>query len=61
MANTKSGGKGVQGGTPEQHAEAGRQSHKNDGSRQSSGGGSKSGSSAWASWVSAPSIHLELS
>lgn len=45
MANSKSGGKGTQGGTPEQHAEAGRQSHKNDGSRQSSGGGSKSGGS----------------
>ena len=26
---SKTDGKGVQGGTPEQHAEAGRQSHKN--------------------------------
>ncbi|MBQ5965569.1 KGG domain-containing protein [Massilia sp. ZL223] len=27
------GGRGTQGGTPEQHAEAGRQSHKNDNKR----------------------------
>ncbi|TWI67525.1 hypothetical protein IP91_01638 [Pseudoduganella lurida] len=27
---------GVQGGTPEQHAEAGRQSHKNDAKKSSS-------------------------
>jgi hypothetical protein len=45
-ANQKGGSKqlvrqdGVQGGTPEQHAEAGRQSHKNDASRQSGGAGS---------------------
>lgn len=39
--------KGKQGGTPEQHAEAGRQSHKNDANKQSgSGSGSRSGSSA---------------
>jgi hypothetical protein len=42
MANSKS----TRGGTPEQHAEAGRQSHKNDGNKQSaSGSGSRSGSS----------------
>jgi hypothetical protein len=45
-ANQKGGSKqssnqgGVQGGTPEQHAEAGRQSHKNDTSRQSGNAGS---------------------
>jgi hypothetical protein len=47
-SNQKSGnkqsGNGVQGGTPEQHAEAGRQSHKNDASRQSGNNGSSSGS-----------------
>ena len=47
--NSKQSG-GVQGGTPEQHAEAGRQSHKNDGnsaSKQSasSGAGSKQSAS----------------
>ncbi len=46
--NQKSGNKqsgtqgGVQGGTPEQHAEAGRQSHKNDANRQSGDLGSAS-------------------
>ena len=42
--NNKQSG-GVQGGTPEQHAEAGRQSHKNDGksgSKQSASQGSGS-------------------
>jgi hypothetical protein len=39
-----SNNKGTQGGTPEQHAEAGRQSHKNDGNKQSGSGGSNSGS-----------------
>lgn len=39
--------KGTQGGTPEQHAAAGRQSHKNDANKQSgSGSGSRSGSGA---------------
>ena len=35
--------KGTQGGTPQQHAEAGRQSHKNDDSKGSAAksGGSK--------------------
>ena len=45
--NNQSGG--VQGGTPEQHAEAGRQSHKNDdksGNKQSASKGSGSASSA---------------
>jgi hypothetical protein len=45
-SNQKSGNKqsGIQGGTPEQHAEAGRQSHKNDANRQSaSSGGSGAG------------------
>jgi hypothetical protein len=37
-------GKGVQGGTPEQHAEAGRQSHKNDGNAQQ-GSNQQSGNS----------------
>jgi hypothetical protein len=41
-SNQKSG---VQGGTPEQHAEAGRQSHKNDANRQSGNAGSASGGS----------------
>lgn len=36
-------GSGTRGGTPEQHAEAGRQSHKNDGNRQSGAGGSSGG------------------
>jgi hypothetical protein len=41
-SNKQSAGK--QGGTPEQHAKAGSQSHKNDGNKQSgSGSGSKSG------------------
>jgi hypothetical protein len=41
MAKSKS----TRGGTPEQHAEAGRQSHKNDGNKQSaSSSGSRSGS-----------------
>lgn len=35
---------GSQGGTHEQHVEAGRQSHKNDGNKQSGAGGSSSGS-----------------
>ncbi|MGJ9416772.1 hypothetical protein ACHAC9_03245 [Massilia sp. CMS3.1] len=36
--------KGTQGGTPEQHADAGRQSHKNDANKQfGSGAGSRSG------------------
>ena len=30
--------KRTQGGTPEQHAQAGRQSHKNDGNKQSDAG-----------------------
>lgn len=43
-----SGSRGTQGGTHEQHVEAGRQSHKNDnasssGSKQSGGSGSSSG------------------
>jgi hypothetical protein len=37
------GGSGTRGGTPEQHAEAGRQSHKNDDNRQSDSGGSGGG------------------
>ncbi len=36
---------GNQGGTREQHAEAGRQSHKNDGNKQSGSAGSGSRSS----------------
>jgi hypothetical protein len=44
MANNNS--KGTQGGSREQHAEAGRQSHKNDANKQSgSGSGSRSGGS----------------
>jgi uncharacterized protein len=42
-SNSKSG-RGTQGGTHEQHVEAGRQSHKNDGNSQSGSGGSNSGS-----------------
>jgi hypothetical protein len=37
--------KGTQGGTPEQHAKAGSQSHKNDGKQSGSGGKSASGTS----------------
>ncbi|WP_332877036.1 hypothetical protein [Massilia sp. S19_KUP03_FR1] len=45
--NKQSGNQGsVQGGTPEQHAEAGRQSHKNDANRQSGGTGSAAGTNA---------------
>jgi hypothetical protein len=45
MANNSKSG--TRGGTPEQHAEAGRQSHKNDANKQSgSGSGSRSGSSS---------------
>jgi hypothetical protein len=36
--NKGSASGGTQGGTPEQHAEAGRQSHKNDGKKSSSRG-----------------------
>jgi hypothetical protein len=42
-SNSKSG-RGTQGGSHEQHVEAGRQSHKNDGNRQSGSGGSSGGS-----------------
>lgn len=40
---------GTQGGTHEQHVEAGRQSHKNDGNKQSSSAGSSSGSKSGGS------------
>jgi len=43
MANQNQGSSSQRGGTSEQHAEAGRQSHKNDSNRQ---GGSRSGSSS---------------
>jgi hypothetical protein len=44
-SNNKSGSRsGNQGGTHEQHVEAGRQSHKNDGNQQSASSGSGSGS-----------------
>jgi hypothetical protein len=33
MNSNQKNGKSTQGGTPEQHAEAGRQSHKNDDKR----------------------------
>lgn len=45
MANQDNkGGSNTRGGTPQQHAEAGRQSHKNDDNRQSGSAGSGSGS-----------------
>ncbi|BCP53759.1 hypothetical protein K32_23760 [Kaistia sp. 32K] len=44
--NDDKGGKSSQGGTPEQHAEAGRQSHKNDDSKSGSSGGKSGGSSS---------------
>jgi hypothetical protein len=44
QGSDNSASKGVQGGTPEQHAEAGRQSHKNDGNKQSGSQGSSSSS-----------------
>ncbi|TFW33004.1 hypothetical protein [Massilia horti] len=40
-----SNSKGNQGGTHEQHVEAGRQSHKNDGNKQSGHSGSSGSSS----------------
>ena len=43
MASSNQGKGGTRGGTPEQHAEAGRQSHKNDGK---SGGSASSGGSS---------------
>jgi uncharacterized protein len=47
MASSNQGGKqsgsGTRGGSPEQHSEAGRQSHKND---DSSSGGKQGGSSS---------------
>lgn len=43
MPNSKdSVSKSTRGGTPEQHAEAGRQSHKNDNKSGKQGGGNKS-------------------
>jgi len=43
MPNTKnSDSKSTRGGTPEQHAEAGRQSHKNDQSSTKQGGNKSS-------------------
>ena len=45
MTTNKNARPGNQGGTPEQHAEAGRQSHKNDASKQSGAAGSSSRSS----------------
>jgi hypothetical protein len=44
MNSNQKNGKGTQGGTSEQHAEAGRQSHKNDGNQQSGSGSSGGGS-----------------
>ena len=44
MANQDNkGSSGTRGGTPEQHSEAGRQSHKNDGNQQSGSGTGGSG------------------
>ena len=43
MANKSKSGN--QGGSHEQHVKAGQQSHKNDGNKQSSGSGSRSGGS----------------
>jgi hypothetical protein len=45
MASTKNSRSGTQGGTREQHAKAGQQSHKNDGNKQSGSAGSSSRSS----------------
>ena len=44
-SNKNSSRSGNQGGSHEQHVKAGQQSHKNDGNKQSGGGGSRSGSS----------------
>ncbi len=41
-SNKDSVSKSTRGGTPEQHAEAGRQSHKNDGKSTKQGSGNKS-------------------
>jgi hypothetical protein len=54
MANSKS----TRGGTPQQHAEAGRQSHKNDGNKQS-GSGSGSRSSSGGTRGGTPEQHAE--
>lgn len=40
--NKNSDSKSTRGGTPEQHAQAGKQSHKNDGNKSSGGQGRKS-------------------
>ena len=56
----KSGSSGTQGGTPEQHAEAGRQSHKNSDSKggSASSGASKSGSGS-GTQCGTPEQHAE--
>jgi hypothetical protein len=46
MANQGNQGGSTRGGTPEQHAEAGRQSHKNDDSNGNTGGGSSNSGKA---------------
>jgi hypothetical protein len=53
------GGTGTRGGTPEQHAEAGRQSHKNDGNSQSGGSGGGSGGGAGGTRGGTPEQHAE--
>jgi hypothetical protein len=64
MASNKQARPGNQGGTPEQHAKAGSQSHKNDGNKQSgpAGSGSKSagsGSKSGGTRGGTPEQHAE--
>jgi hypothetical protein len=53
----RKGSGGTRGGTPEQHAEAGRQSHKNDG--KSTGGSGTSGGSSGGTRGGTPEQHAE--
>ena len=61
MTTNKNAQPGKQGGTPEQHAEAGRQSHKNDGIKQSgtAGSSSRSAGSGSGSRGGSPEQHAE--
>jgi hypothetical protein len=59
MTTNKNAQPGKQGGTPEQHAEAGRQSHKNDASKQSGAAGSSSRSSGGGTRGGTPEQHAE--
>jgi len=58
--NNKGGNSGnTRGGSPEQHAEAGRQSHKNDGSAGSSGSKGNSEGGSGSTRGGTPEQHAE--